>query len=194
MAVEALRIDGEDWSFDFLEEIENSFGITISDELASRMLTVGDLHQAIVRGAAYDGGMACPTALTFYAIRRALREHGIASDARPGLDLASAKLPSPARLRADLIAATGFALPPITLGWTSAAALALMVLVSIAGWLAGFQWLFLPAAIPLVAVIKLDSGSWRGGWVTLGSLARATAARNYATLVRRGARHSPDTA
>jgi hypothetical protein len=52
----------------------------------------------------------------------------------------------------------------------------------------------LPAAILLVTAIKLDSGSWRGGWATLGILARATAARNHAALARKGARHSPDTA
>ena len=61
---------------ELLLDVEQAFGISISDEDAMRTRTVGDLYELIVRSMDVDSPQqrqVCLTSATFYRIRRALR-------------------------------------------------------------------------------------------------------------------------
>lgn len=194
MVAEALRIDGDDWSFDLIGEIEASFGVEFSNDALGAVSNVGELFDLIMAYSPTEGGAACATSMTFYRLRRALTKLGVANDAKPDLNLTRAGLPSPSVTRKLLFETTGLAMPAPTVGWLACVGLILAILFPVAGFLWGAGWIAFPVVILAVVLVKRDRGTRQGDLETLGSLARATAARNHAALVNMGARHSAATA
>ena len=74
-------------------EIEEAFSIKIPDDQASRILTVGDLHQLLISQIqATNTSTVCLSAVTFYILRRAAHSLGVMERLRPR-DLTSRLLP-----------------------------------------------------------------------------------------------------
>ncbi|MES2753998.1 MAG: hypothetical protein V4659_04970 [Pseudomonadota bacterium] len=181
-------MDGDD-AADLIGEIERSFAIEFGDYL-HHIATVGDIHEFIIRQIDEPSGDACPTSRTFYRLRASLGADG----ARPGVRLGSIWEGSPRSLRRKLRTEMAWDLPGLTIGWSGCAIMIVSLALAIAvGW--GISGLL---AVPIVAVgltaLRLDRGAWVDDWATLGSLAQAIAAMNYAALSSSGARQSPATA
>ncbi|MFC1759116.1 hypothetical protein ACFL2H_10175 [Planctomycetota bacterium] len=74
-------------------EIEDAFSITIPDDEASHMVTVGDVFEYIVaKTSVPTNSSVCLSAVAFYSLRRAANSLGANSRVRPR-DLTSAILP-----------------------------------------------------------------------------------------------------
>lgn len=189
MTANTLAIDGDDLS-DLIVDIERGFGIRLGRDLR-HIVTVGDLHRAIMAKVPEERGHGCPTSSTFYRVRRALTPFGMEADARPDLPLAGAMRVSPKYARAYLETAIGLEVPHVVLGWTGCFALVLGPVIGGACGIWLSAWLVLPVVILTWAIgMKADAGSYKGEWATLGQLSRAIAAHNHARLAAEGARHS----
>lgn len=78
-------------SVELILELEESFNISFSDEEASRMLTVGECYEAILKKLPSHEEKFCLSAVTFYKVRKALMSAVdlTRSEIRPATDLAS---------------------------------------------------------------------------------------------------------
>jgi acyl carrier protein len=83
-------------------EVEDAFDVRIPDNLASQIVTVGDLYDFIIsaRGETADPRQTCLSAATFFMIRRALvSELGVERRALRPATLVDQALPAPGRRR-----------------------------------------------------------------------------------------------
>ena len=69
-------------------DVEESFGISIPDEKAQDIVTVGDLFEFVKSRAKLAPAGTCLTAATFYDVKRALRDRGISQRFGPSAHLA----------------------------------------------------------------------------------------------------------
>ena len=69
-------------------DVEESFGISIPDEKAQDIVTVGDLFEFVKSRAKLAPAGTCLTAATFYDVKRALRDRGISQRFGPSTHLA----------------------------------------------------------------------------------------------------------
>jgi acyl carrier protein len=192
-------------------EVEAAFGITLPDEDAQHVVTVGDLHALVVRlmderdGATRREG-ACPSAAAFYALRRGAM-------AALTVDRAAIRPAAPASLLAGpyrgrlerwslLESASGLRLPPLRLPngifcFIVALSLASGLVAGRAAYRASgdFGGAFvacvlvpLPVLLALTLLASPLARSVPDDCETLRGLTRAVAARNLGTLAARGGR------
>ena len=69
-------------------DVEESFEISIPDEKAQDIVTVGDLFEFVKSRAKRAPARTCLTAATFYDVKRALRDRGISQRFGPSTHLA----------------------------------------------------------------------------------------------------------
>lgn len=195
-APNTLGLDDDLDSVDLLIAIERTFDFKISQEDASIVSTMGDLHDLLVSKFEHAGGGKCQTSMAFYRVRRALKAVLGDIEIRPDTALSAIWNGSPKQLfqRAQhhcdlrlaslsrtnmsgfgglLIAAAVFAAP-------------ILLFAKVDGWLilalaAGF---FAPG----FALTRLDPLAFGPSMVTVGDLARRTANQNYGVLVSLGGR------
>ena len=180
-------------------EVEDAFGISISDEDVPTLETVGSLHEYVSKRLGKRLKTPCLTAVAFYRLRRSLMSIlGVSRDKlRPSTDL---RLLIPVRNRRAvwrrLQASLGLELPQLS---PSRASIILIVAAPIAVGV-GFYWArvlldhpatiprwapFLAAAVAFLIALKLASyfaDALRADLGTMGGLARGVVAHNYAAL------------
>lgn len=182
----SLNLVGDGDDVDLLVGVEAAFGITISDDEASRLRTVGDLFELVHMKA--GSGNACLSGRAFLRLRadagggRRLRpstpvaalagsmrgpEWWRAAGARTGLDLDVAEWPPAISPAATLLGALPLAIPLI---WAFAGPQAL--------WLLG-SWVLL-ALLVRAAPSRLPAEI-----ASVGDVVRRSMGRNYAALAAR---------
>lgn len=137
-------------SVEIVMEVEDEFAISIPDDEAEKIRRVGELIEAVKRRVSLLTRRPCPTAKTFYGLRRALM-HRIGVDRRD-VRLATsmaAILPFEHRREMwDALRSAGFTLPglrrPQTLAWSAGFLVTIIVLLS---WLGLMQY---GAPLPIV--------------------------------------------
>jgi acyl carrier protein len=181
-------------------EVEKRFDVAISDDEASRVRTVGDLHELLKSKLPPSREDLCLTSHAFYRIRSAMKEcYGLPREAvRPSTTMEST-VPRPTRRHAwkALGEAAGLPLPPLTLpGWLTtiilvgAVALVLVAVTArLTGTLGGYPALLLGLAT--VPYLLLALGATRPFAVhvprscaTAGELARVVVASDFARMAR----------
>lgn len=189
MPADALRMDGEDLG-PLLCDIEAGFAVALPRDLR-HVVTAGDLADEVWRLGPEERAGVCPTQRVFYRLRDILTPFGMPADARPSFHLSNCD-GAPKELHAVIVAATGWHVPALAIGWVGCSAWILGAVVSLAAVVAGIY-----AVIPAVLVTgymvarSFDRPVW--AVTSLGALARRIAARNHAALVADGARHARAT-
>lgn len=178
-------------------EIERAFDVRLSDEEYAAMVTVGDVHAALVHRLTATPG-ACATSMTFYRLRRALRLMGMSGRVGPDAVLPSGFIRRPNAHFAALSRWSGLWLPPTYGGWMMSGGL-LVALVAVGLVIFGIAAhvnlaFWIAAALTLIAIMLawLDPGRLPAELATVGGLARAAAPINFGRLARQGARVNDD--
>lgn len=192
MAVEAIRIDDDEFCFATLALIERSFAVTLPKDLR-HVATAGDLFDEVTRLRAPSGeGERCDSAMVFYLLRRIFATVNQGKRIAPDARLADISELPPKGLRSFLAGQTGLAMPGVRMGTTALAALLLTpVVVVLAAW-----WgdVFAAAGFAIAGVLLFlsDRGRFSGPWESLRSLSLAIAQENVAALAAMGARDRPE--
>lgn len=189
----------DDWdTVDLQNAVERAFDVKLTQDEAVRILTVGDLYEAILAKLAPGGGAKCASMMAFLRLRRALADLQPGMRLCPTTPLRDISGLAPKAVWKHLARKTSLAMPSLnTLGIVGAVG-ALVTLVSIVS-LFVFTVLHVSLLWSLIlfaasfAMIRIDRGAYGRG-ETLGDLAERCAACNYAELARLGARSSPSAA
>jgi len=191
LALDAIRIDDEEFCFDTLGLIERSFAVTLPKDLR-HIDTAGGLFDEMTRLRAPSGtGERCDSAMVFYLLRRIFATVSPGKRIAPDARLADISELPPKALRTFLAAQTGLAMPGVQLGMKALAALLLtpVAVLLMVWWVDAFG----AAAIAVagVCLFLADRGEFTGPWATLRSLSLVIAQQNVATLAEMGARDRP---
>jgi hypothetical protein len=188
LVLEEIEVAGDDLSLGLLPELQDSFGITLPDDLR-HVVTVGDLFDELTQLREPTGtGDRCDSAMVFHAIRRALSAGQDRRFISPNSRFETLTNETPRALAVRLARETGLRMPHFVMsGWTLLIALGLFAAVwAFASY--GHLLAALASALGAVVIWRRDSGVWTGDWETLGSLSKAVAIRNIAGLSQQGAR------
>lgn len=188
-----LGLYGDLDDVELLMDIESSFSLTITAEMSESMLTVGDIHDAVLEKLRVlaDGRGGCATAMAFYRLRRALRLEGRAGEIRTDTDLSTGPWPSVRCLSERMRCEFGLKLPgPVTTWQVNLGFVA--VLCCIAGLLLTgvpeVQWWMPLMFIGLGALLmRFDPLRLSNEFVTVGQLATRVAKLNPGPLALQGA-------
>ena len=192
MALDAIRIDDDEFCFATLDLIERSFAVTLPSDLR-HIATAGDLfEQVLYRRQDRAAGEKCDSAMVFFRLRSTFARLAPGVRITPSTRLKDLTRMSPKRLAKRLARETGLAMPAVDVGRLGCA----MVLLGFIGapllwWLVDFP----TAAFTLFGagmVSLLDRGGYSGDWQTVWSLVEAIARRNVAQLGAMGARNRPE--
>ena len=190
----SLDLDPEWGAIDLIEEVEATFGFTITKEEAEPCATVGDLYDIICAHTPdWDGQEgSCGSSMVSYRMRRSLspdRVRGV----KPETPLSASGLP-PSRLFKKLANETGLRLPAYELTWLGMTGGFLLVggiMAAIVALLTG-HWIVsgVVASIALAGLplLKLDPGRLPAGFVTIADLVRRTVPLNSTALKDAGGR------
>lgn len=186
--LEEIVIDSDDLSYELLPELEDSFGITLPDDLR-HVVTVGDLFDEVTQLREPTGtGDRCDSTMAFHAIRRALSAGQDRRLITPSSRFDTLTNETPRALAVRLARETGLRMPGFAM---SGRMLLLALCLFAAAWALASYGQFeaaLLSAVAAVAAWRRDGGVGSGDWETLGSLSKAVAIRNIAGLSQRGAR------
>jgi hypothetical protein len=189
---ENLNLEDDDLH-DLHECVVDAFDLTIADDEAHDVQTVGDLFALICSKLPPGDGMGkCAVAMAYYRLRRGLRAIGYRGETDPRAPVSFAGY---GRLRAvfkRLDAATGLAMPqpaPSGVTWLGCAGLVLgiVLLIVVKGLGSNLVGVFL--LVLGVALFFVEPGTLPAGCRTMDGFARQVASRNYGRLAREGARH-----
>ncbi len=185
-------------------EAEEAFKISLADDDASRIVTAGDLHEAILRGLPEPRRTVCLTAAAFYGIRRTLvavtgRDR---REVRPSTKL-SDLLPLGSRKSAwrEIGRALAVRMPlldvpawgvPLAIGCGIAAGIALGIALPPAFVFVAAFGVIVAILISARLVFWLFGTSFPKHTQTVGQLAAAVVAKNYAQLSGGRASRDPD--
>lgn len=190
----SLGIEGDSWP-DAIEDLEESFRISFTDEEIRNCSTVGDLF-AIVEARLSDiqFGERCATTMSFYRLRRALQSHS-SVPLRPGTPIAALGA-TPVRILHDVVErdcglrSPAYIMPlwcriAMSLCW----ALSLFFLVSLlfSPSFEGFG-IFLALVFCQIAVGLVAPYQHPNAVSTFGDFARFVVYRNVGCLAEQGAR------
>lgn len=181
--------DGDD--VDLLEAVEAAFGVTFTDEEASRCTTVGDLHAALLAKMSHAdrGPMSCMAACAFRRLRRATQGPRPSGPMRPSDPVGG--IVDPKRIKESwrsLMAESGLRLPASSIGKRAFWQLASLTLAPLAAYpLVGHLSLAAVAVAALLATVLArrlphELPVEAPAESSLGDLARLAAAMNFSTL------------
>jgi hypothetical protein len=195
-----LTLAGDGDEIDLIVDIERLFDVTFRNDEAETVQTVGDLYDLLLRKLPpNDADRKCASAMTFYRLRRALREMGYAARLTPASPIALLEEHSARRAFKALEERSGLQLPALRLTAFGAVgcAIAWGAIAAIIVWSAvkGLDWITaaggLAGAIPVgVAIARFDPQRLPRDMQTLADLVRQTAPLNFGRLAKHGARHS----
>ena len=188
-----LGLYGDLDDVELLMDIESSFSLTITQEMAESMLTVGDIHDAVIEKLRVIAGSrgGCATAMAFYRLRRALRLEGRAGEIRTDTDLSTGLWPSIRCLSRRMQSEFGLKLPGPVTTWPGNLGF-VAVLCGFAGFLLTVfpqvQWWMPLMFIGLGALLmRLDPLRLSNEFATVGQLATRVAKLNPGPLALQGA-------
>lgn len=189
-----LDLDPEWGAIDLIEEVEATFGFTITKEEAEPCATVGDLYDVICAHTPDWEGQkgSCGSSMVFYRMRPSFSP-AEKRDVTPDTPLTASGL-QPSRLFKKLADDTGLRLPSYELTWLGVTGRFLLVggiIVAIVALLTG-HWL-VGGIVALVALaglqlLRVDPGSYPISIVTVADLVRRTVPLNAAILKAAGGR------
>jgi acyl carrier protein len=202
-------LPGDELELEFAEwesTLERIFDVEFTDEETEQLLTVGDLHDLLLRKMS-PGGEKCASAMSYYRLRRAVMKNFPGKQLSPSFDLSRLDSTSAHVLFKDLERATGLNLPMADLtriGLIGEAILLPSLAVGFVGAIPAFVysridgpysdvvwWLwiiaFLGGIVLSVVLARLDPGRIPEDCRTLGGLAKRTAELSYGRLIRLGA-------
>ena len=192
MALEAIRIDEDEWLDGLLPYVERSFDITLPDDL-SQLGSAGDLFDLIAAQRKPSGeGVRCGSTMVFYRLRRYFARSSPAMTITSGTPLSQVTALSPKALSKRLAQATGLIMPQIEFGPVGMFAFLATPVAALAAWYFIDARSFALVAVLGAAPVFLDRGGFSGQWQTVGSLASAIARANVAKLASLGARDRPE--
>lgn len=191
---DALDIDSDD-DVPIVKDVEDAFGIKITDAEAAACETVGDLFRLIcarVPTVERSDRLPCLTAFTFRELRRAIRVHMPEVEVQPKTLISSFTAgDAHSGWHVYLSSATGLniAHPPLSRGSLAVSVSAFSVLALATSVNLGFSstlWfaIIVEAAIVVALVGIYGPRSWQTQ-TTLGDLATETAARNVKMMIER---------
>jgi hypothetical protein len=192
LALEAIRIDDDEFCFGVLQLIERSFGVTLPEDLR-HIATAGDLFDEIIRLRPPTAtGDKCDSAMVFYLLRRLFATVNPGKRITPSAQLKDISELSPKALRSFLAQQIGMAMPRVE---PSALSVAIMLLTAPAALL--MWWLvdalaFAATAVAGVLFSLADRGGFTGKWQSIRSLSHAIAQENIVLLAEMGARDRPE--
>lgn len=195
-----LGLDDDLDSVELLIAIERALDVKISDQEASTVETMGDLHQIVASKLEGAGGEKCRTSMAFYRARRALQAVTGRNDIRPDTLLSGLGSGSPRSLFAEAQKHGDLRLAPLS-GTKMSGIGALLIVAVLFGapvlLIAKINgWLILALAAAFIAsgvlLIRLDPLSFGRDMHTVGDLAQKMVSDNYGTLVRLGGRSDSD--
>lgn len=200
-APNTLGLDDDLDSVELVIAIERAFDITIADEEAVTVTTMGELHDIVAAKLAGAGGEKCQTSMSFYRVRRALRAVVGDVDLRPNTQLASIWEGSPRLLSKRLQNECELRVAPFAQtnmsGFGALFIVAvifgapILLIAKVNGW-----WILALSAAFVIggwALIRLDPYAFGKEIQTVGDLARKTALQNYGMLARDGGRCDPES-
>ncbi|KEO88071.1 hypothetical protein EH30_01465 [Erythrobacter sp. JL475] len=192
MALDAIRIDDDDFCFGTLPQLERSFGISLPQDLL-HVATVGDLFDEILRLRQPTAtGVTCDSSMVFYRLRRTFARLNPGQTVLPSTPLSQLTDLSPKALKKRIERETGLAMPAMEY---SKGGCAVMVVALFAApllwWLVDVRAFAATGVIGVIAMMA-DRGGYLGNWSTVRSLAHAIARENVAQLAEMGARDRPE--
>lgn len=183
-----------------VQDLERAFDIHVSNDEATRTLTVGDFYDLLLaKIPANEADRKCASAMAFYRLRCALNELGYGSKLTPESDLSFlhqgrvrpqlARLEKVSGLNLPKAVQTGWgrltAFAAFTAVWTTAVSVYPSFLTVVLGGFAGIGGAIL--------VLKyIDPGKMPHDCRTLADLTQKAAILSYGRLVKMGARHSEE--
>lgn len=190
----SLDLDPEWGAIDLIEDVEATFGFTLTNEEAEPCATVGDLYEVIcAHTPAWDAQEgSCSSSMVFYRMRRSLYP-GDRRGFTPETALCSSGL-QPSHLFKKLADETGLRLPAYELTWLGMTGAVILIVGIIAAVVALFtgHWMLSGLGILIalcgVPLAKLDPGRFPSGVVTMADLVRRTVPLNSIALTGFGAR------
>lgn len=195
--INSLDLDPQDGDLELLEELEDVFAIKFVAEETRQIVTVGNLHDLLVRKMPPLDGKKCRSQLAFYRLRRALTVMAPLIELRPSTKLTEVVQGAPSKFFRVLERAAGLQLPSLQMTRLGLVAFLVMLFAFIGligfGADGGGLPAFVAAGIAFGGMILVgvyDRGVIGNHLVSLGDLARATSARNYALLSKLGGRHN----
>ena len=197
-------LDLGDEEFDPIDlqvEIESAFGLRLSDEEASSVRTMGDLHALLMKRIGPAGGELCLTTMAFLRLRRALARVAPDIRLRPATFLSEIPARSARALFNSIRLENGLKLPALVTGTlTGVSGILFMSLFALVPILALLKVSWLAITGVIVGVIslmwplqRLDPLRFPSGCETLGDLSRAIAAHNAIALAGGGAKLDSET-
>lgn len=193
-----LGLDDDLDPIELLGQVEQVFGIKITDEEAAQLVTVGDLHGVIVPKLPSEIGSKCRTQMTFYRLRKALAPLAPDLKLSPSTPIDKITSQSPKKLLQHIEQVTGIKPPPTDqtfYGDASGVLILIFIVAAPISALAQFShwvvWSILIFCLLLSIVLaRIDPGKFFQRDVTLGGLASSMAIHNYGKLIDMGGRHN----
>ncbi len=194
-----LGLDDDLDAVEVLCDLERIFDVKVSDEEAVRVLTVGEFHDLLLsKISANEAERKCPSAMTFYRIRSALRRLGYGQDLIPASDMRILERGWTKSNLERLEEEFGLHLPVAQLTRGGCVASLCFFFVALAGVYSlqpGIPSVLLGSLFGLVAsviIMYIDPGKLPINCTTLADFTKETTALNYGFLIKMGARHSSE--
>lgn len=183
-----LGLGGDGDETQLLKDVEQAFGVTITDAEAESCETIGQVYDLVSQKlqAGDAPNLGCPTAIAFFRLRRELRRLGNTRRITPQTKLADLL---PARrfksAYGDLVRRVGFNPPPVELRPASGAILMLVLIfgASLSLWLGSWAP-FLSGVLLAIILAALLPTTVPKDMACLGEFARHCAAWNFGTIAR----------
>jgi hypothetical protein len=190
----ALDLDPELGDAIFVCDIEEVFGVRLTQADVGTWLTVGDAYNTLCTclddQLGRDG--ACMDAMAFYRLRRALIPLVRGARMSPSMPLQGIGGLSVRKLFRYLARETGLKIPQRGRSWIGEIGLALFAIAPIL-WFVTSAWPTLLAALAVgILMVRIDPGALPSDCSSLGELARRVAVLNHGRLHASGARSRPD--
>lgn len=197
----SLDLDPEFGDVDLIKELQEIFEIELTQGDVGHWRTLGDVHETITALAPFDasGDGACPTAMTFHRLRRALAADGQEGSIRPSTALIGITGNHPAKLLGSLGSKSGLQMPVLSATWVGTLGVILLVVGAVALSVAAVQLdpkAALTGSFSLIAALvlfRLDPCRLGTGLQTVGDLSRMVCALNRPILRKQGATFRPDS-
>jgi hypothetical protein len=173
---------------DLLQDLEQAFGLRLTDEELQRCRTIGDLFGLMETRIERSSNGSCATAMCFYRLRRALQPR-ITMELRPKTGIVELRSVPVRRLHRIIDQECGLRPPPPYISLWGCIALILVAALPLFALAAGWPlWLALTSVVPAVALYRMAPMRLPRGVNTFGDLVRVVASRSIGTLSKEGAR------
>jgi len=198
----SLGLDDDLDGVELVQTIQKAFEIEITAAEAERILIVGELYDLLLtKIPVNEVDRKCAGAITFYRLRRAIKNFGYVSAISPSSDLSFLEAHRARTIFRQLEQQTGLRLPRLEItyaGFLGCLTVALSFFAVLGFSVFAHRSFFsringVALAAIFIAVgwgfLYFDPGKLPESCATLGGLARKVAALNYGRLIRRGANH-----